>query len=363
MRRMMPISQDVAQHLRFLALASLCWLASCTSTPKVGFLGTLSGSASELGASGRDGVQLAMESEGISLEVCDDHAQEDSAAGCMERFDSMGIRVVVGPMTSNVAKRVAEEAIRRRMLVVSPTVSHSGLSGKDDYFVKLMPENIWQSELLATHMVERRSKSVSILFASTNAAYAEPIAMGIRDALADTGVQVEFLEGYVSGPNLDFTPWISRMKDSSAVVVIGSSMDLGVFQKDNERAGKTLHVHSAQWGMGDDLLRVAGPAAEGMILTGMPEQVARTPEIDALRAKFQARFARSPTFGAVFGWEAAQIAIKLHSGSGTKEALRAVLRDTAFAPLGWRLGLDSLGDPIRLPILCQVRQGRFEKMP
>jgi len=306
-------------------------------------------------------VQLAVEDAGFELVVCDDRAHVDSAAVCMARFDSLSIGVVVGPMTSNVASRVAEEAARREIIVISPTVSAAALSGRDDFFVKLMPENAMQAELLARHLVEKRSRSVSILFSQSNAAYAEPLARRVAEHLVQDGVRVALLEGYADGMKLHFEPWIARMEDSSAVVVIGSSMDLGVFLKERERSGKTLRVHAAQWGMGEDLLRVAGSAADGLVLPGMPEQVSDSRGIQDLRTRFRERFAHTPSFGAVFGWEAAQVALRLVSAPPGRESLRAMLRDTSFAPLGWRLGLDSLGDAKRMPLLCRVRNGRFEE--
>lgn len=361
--RMMPCPLGVPGKPHWIWLACLLGLVACSPAPRIGFLGTLSGPGSELGSSGRDGVQLATESARARLEICDDRANEESAAACMARFDSLGIRVVVGPMTSNVAERVAEEAAKRRIVVVSPTVSSAALSGKDDFFVKLMPNNVEDMDILAEHLVRRRHSSVSILYGEGNAAYAEPVARRLGEILVGKGVDVRLLEGYTGGTSLAFDPWIRRMEDSSAVVVLGPSMDVGVFLKDRDRMGKVLQVHTSHWGMGSDLLRVGGSSAEGVILTGMPEQVSDASGVERLRAQYGERFARPPGYGAVFGWEAAQIALKIAGTPGSHEALRAVLRDTALAPLGWRLGLDSLGDTKRRSILCQVRDGRYEALP
>lgn len=359
---MMPSPLGASGKPRGSSILSACLLglAACSPAPRIGFLGTLSGPGSELGTSGRDGAQLAVEDAGIELVVCDDRADEAAAAACMAWFDSLGIGVVIGPMTSNVAERVTAEATKREIVAISPTVSTTALSGRDDFFVRLMPENAMQAILLARHFVEKRNRSVSILFSKSNAAYAEPLAGRVAELLVQAGVSIGFLEGYAGGRDLHFDSWIARMEDSSAVLVVGSSMDVGVFLKDRERSGKVLHVHSAQWGMGEDLLRVAGSAAEGLVLPGMPEQVSDSREIQELRRRFRERYAHVPSFGAIFGWEAAQVAMRLASAPRGRESLRAVLRDTTFAPLGWRLGLDSFGDARRMPVLCRVRNGRFE---
>lgn len=346
---------------RLIGLAVSCTLlASCSRPGPVGFVGTLSGPASELGASGRDGVQMALEDASVSMLVCDDKAQPDVAGACMAHFDSMGVRVVVGPMTSGVAARIAEEALRRGMIVVSPTVSHPALGGKDDRFLKLMPDNLRQAELLARHELANPPRRAAVLFETRNAAFSETLARRFEQMMRDSGVEILFLEGYTSGPDLDFSPWIARVPDSTTFLVVGSSMDLGVFQKSRAAAGRSLRVLGAQWAMGADLLRVGGASAEGMILVGMPEQVASTTELRHLRERYRDRFAKPPSFGAVFAWEAAQIALRLRAEGGTDATKREVLRDTLYAPLGWPLKLDSLGDSQRWPLLCRVRGGRFE---
>lgn len=357
--RMAQVPTGASSRLCGLVVSCVL-LSSCSRPVPIGFVGTLSGPASELGASGRDGVQMALEDHSVPLLVCDDKAQPDVAGACMAHFDSMGVHVVVGPMTSGVAARVAEEAQRRDMIVVSPTVSHPALGGKDDRFLKLMPDNLRQAEILARSELATRPRRAAVLFETRNAAYSETLARRFEQMMRDSGVEIVFLEGYTSGPDLDFGPWIAKVPDSTSFLVVGSSMDLGVFQKNRVAAGRSLRVVGTQWAMGADLLRVGGESAEGMILVGMPEQVGSTTQLRHLRERYRARFAKPPSFGAVFAWEAAQLALLMRVEADMDAAKRAVLRDTRYAPLGWSLGLDSLGDSQRWPLLCRVRGGRFE---
>lgn len=358
---MRKVPQSHAGVFIAVILIVLMGVMSCTAPAPIGFIGTLSGSASELGASGRDGTQLALEDANVPLVVCDDHGSADSASTCMRRFDSLGVKVVVGPMTSVVAKSVAKEAEARGMYVVSPTVSVSEMSGLDDRFVKLMPENVTQAEILSRHCRKVGVERVAVLYETRNGAFSQPLARRFEQRMREAGAEILFFEGYQGGPSLDFKPWLARIPDSCAILVVGSSMDLGVFQRDRARSGRFLSpVMGVQWSMGTDLLRVGGERAEGMILVGMPEQVGGTPQLEGLRARFKERFGRIPTFGSIFAWEAAQVALRIASGSTLESGCAEVLRDSVYAPLGWSLSLDSLGDTHRMPLLCTVRRGRFE---
>lgn len=345
---------------RLVLMAMWCGLTACSRPGPIGFVGTLSGAASELGASGRDGVQMALEDASVPLVVCDDKGRSEDASACMAHFDSLGVRVVVGPMTSGVAGAMAREADRRGMFVVSPTVSHPDLAGLDDRFLKLMPDNLRQAEILARNESTRGTRQVAVLFETRNAAFSQTLAKRFERLMREAGSEILFVEGYTSGPELDFGPWISRVPDSTTFLVVGSSMDLGVFQQNRGKVGKPLRVVGTQWAMGTDLLRVGGAGAEGMFLVGMHEQVGSTSQLRHLRERYRDRFAKPPSFGAVFAWEAAQIALRLRAGGATDAARREILRDSLYAPLGWPLGLDSLGDTRRWPLLCRVRDGRFE---
>jgi branched-chain amino acid transport system substrate-binding protein len=303
---------------------------------------------------------MALEDASVPLVVCDDRGDSQAAAACMAHFDSAGVRVVVGPMTSGVAVAVAREADRRGMVVVSPTVSHPALGGLDDRFLKLMPDNLRQADILARNEIAHRTRRVAVLFETRNAAFSQTLAGRFERLMREAGSEILFVEGYTSGPELDFGPWISRVPDSTTFLVVGSSMDLGVFQRNREAVGKRLRVLGTQWAMGADLLRVGAAGAEGMFLVGMPEQVGATSQLRHLRDRYRDRFAKPPSFGAVFAWEAAQFALRLRAGDASEASLREVLRDTLYAPLGWPLELDSLGDSRRWPHLCRVRGGRFE---
>lgn len=346
----------------FAAILCLIWgIVSCSAPAPIGFVGTMSGSATELGAAGRDGTQLALEGADVPLVVCNDHGVPDSGVKCIERFDSLGVKVVVGPMTSAVAKEIAREASKRGMFVVSPTVSISELSGIDDRFVKLMPENVSQAEILVRHCRGTGVRRVAVLFETRNRAYSEPLARRFERRMRESGAEIVFFEGYEGGASLDFKPWLKRIPDSCAVLVVGSSMDLGVFQQDRGRSGKSLPlVMGVQWSMGVDLLRVGVEHAEGMILVGMPEQIGDSPQLAELRERYRLRFGRVPNFGTVFAWEAAQVALRIASATSLEHGYATVLHDSAYAPLGWALAIDSLGDAHRLPLLCTVREGRFE---
>ena len=348
---------------RAWSLLAGAWLVGCQDAPRLGFVGTLSGPGSEIGCAARNGMQLLLEDRGVEFDMCDDRESSEHAVSCIRSFKAAGIRGVVGPVLSSVAEAVAEEASRQGILVISPTVSTSRLTGRNDLFVKLSPDNLREAELLASRFLSSDIETVSVFYDVRNAAFTEPLAHLFDSLVRAGGRIVAGLHPYSSGIDLDFSREQASLPESSAVLVICAGMDLGIFQKDLARVGRHLDVYGTHWSLGDDFLRVGGAEAEGTTLVGMREQFDRSPRMIRLRTRFRERFGRDPSFAAVYGWEAAWLALKVLDVEDPIQARDRLLADRTHAPLGWPLMLDSLGDARRSYELCRIRARQYEPLP
>lgn len=347
---------------RWMILGAV-FLVGCGSRESVGFLGTLSGPGAELGLSGRDGALLWAEKASVDLKSCDDQGKKDRARQCLVWMKEQGIRISIGPMTSGVALELPALADSLDMVLVSPTVSTPQLAGRKDRFVTLMPIATTQSERLALHLLDSSELPLVVLHEISNGAYARGLADDLCQRARGAGRSIVLRDSFTSGPNLDFRGILDRIPDSSSVVVVGSGMDLAVFQHQRRVGKRAFKVHATQWAMGMDLLRVSGEVSEGMELVGMKEFRSSTPEYQAFREHFRDRFGKDPSFGAAFGWEAAQLATRLLGRRDLADALAEVAVDSTFKPLGWSLALDSNGDALRRPELFRIVNGEYVECP
>ena len=255
---------------------------------------------------------------------------------------------------------VAAEADRLGVLLISPTVSTAKLSGKNDLFIKLSPDNLGAAELLARRFLSSGVDTVSIFYDLSNPAFSEPIALRFDSIVRSAGKIVLGIHPYTSNVDLDFRRQLAVLPDSSAALLVSTGMDMAVFEKDRARAGMHVELYGTHWALGEDLLRVGGADAEGAILLCMREQFDRNPRMDLMRTEFQKRFGHIPSFGAVFSWEAAWLALRVSSLHDPVAARDLLLGDSAISPLGWSLGLDSMGDSRRSFELCRVHEGQYE---
>lgn len=114
---------------------------------RIGFIGGLAKRVADLGISGRNGVALAVnlrnQSGGINgrkieLIVEDDKQDPEAAKQAIARLLGHKVEAIIGPMTSVIAMAHVPLANEAKMVMVSPTVTTTKLSGLDDYFLRVI---------------------------------------------------------------------------------------------------------------------------------------------------------------------------------------------------------------------------------
>ena len=108
----------------------------------------LSGWSPELGIDGLHGARLAVELRNkaggikgrqIQLIEADDQQDTETARLSITRLIEHKVTAIVGPMTSAMALATAPLANQAQLLMISPTATSNDLSGKDDYFFRVVP--------------------------------------------------------------------------------------------------------------------------------------------------------------------------------------------------------------------------------
>lgn len=132
--------------LKTIILSLFISLSLSCSKPepiKIGFIGALSGRAADLGIGGRNGVQMAIEEinlkggvNGRPLELLmrDDQQNRNVALNQVHDLQKLGVKAIIGPMTSSIAVTIAPYINEAKLVTISPTATTPDLSGKKTTF-------------------------------------------------------------------------------------------------------------------------------------------------------------------------------------------------------------------------------------
>jgi len=353
---------------------------ACSQSLKVGIIAGLTGAQSELGVAGRNGAMFRFEEENARrgmnrfvLVMEDDQNDPERVPGIVTRFRDAGVSVVIGPFTSTIALAVTKE--EPSLLFVSPTASAKRLAGLDDMLVRLLGSMEAAAMKLARGMKERYNLArVAAVWDSNNYIYAEDYLQAFASGW---GADWKNLDGWDS-PNWDQGPLSSKAfnsgsneelilasrflaksaADSVLIIASGSNAASIIRMLHREQYGGLIMV--AGWAITSDLSEWGTNTLEGVVFSQQYDPAFDGPRFVEFQKNFMDRFGAEPSFGAIFGYEAADLVIRA-MGQGSRqnprEIKKKILALDPFEALQGRLQLDSFGDPVRGVFLFQFRSG------
>lgn len=349
----------------------LLQLIGCSPSLNVGIIAGLTGTPSELGVAGRNGALFRFEEENarrgmnrfvISME--DDQNNPERVPEITERFRKAGVSVVIGPFTSTIALAVTTE--EPDLLFVSPTASAKRLAGLDDMLVRLMGSVEAAAKSLAQEMKKRYGlNSIAVVWDSNNSIYAEDYLEAFSSGWgADAGwwlneaTATEGHQGVLSGRSFDakLSSEVHEaacfLVDSGAdsVLIIASGTNTASIVRMLRRENYKGLIMVAGWAITSDLSEWGTETLEGVVFSQQYDPAFTGPQFVEFQNKYMDRFGTAPSFGAIFGYEAADLVIRAMDNSARLDAQglkRSILSLGPFEALQGNLHLDSFGDPQR----------------
>lgn len=331
---------------------------------RIGFLGDL---ISELGAGGRNGAQLAVDTldaeHGVRYELLveDDRNDPNAARAAIASFASRGAAFVVGPMTSTMAVAAVPQANHLGIVLISPTATTDELSAKDDFFFRTAADAPAGARQLARVLRDRGAHSIVVLMDTANGAYSSSFGHAAAVEFLSLGGTVAHELGYRSGDSLDFAETMRQIdgKSSDAVVLVNSPGDAAIVTEHLRRVAPRVVIALSPWGANVQFLQIGGRATEGAIALRAVDIESPLPRMRDFVARYRARFGQIPTTPAVQGYEAVMVGVEAMNRRGG-----ASLRATLSVPGQWAgldgpFSIDAYGDARRVLHMTEVRNGRF----
>lgn len=358
----------------FIILVAL-GLLSCAEKDaiKVGFVAQLTGVQAELGVHERNGVQLAVEeinaaggvvNRPIELIVRDDLGTPEGARRADHELINSDVVAIIGHATSG--QTIAGLAVTNpaRVVMISPTATSPELSIPDDFFFRLLYNLADRARALARHIcVTRKIARIAVLCDADNAAYAKAYQKAFVDRFRSLNGSVTADAEFSSKAQPNFTPIVTRMRASNpdGFLIIAADIDTALIAQQTRLMDWQVPLFTSSWAQTETLINNGGRAVEGLeleIALAMDDQASRYLDFKTI---YQTRFGLSPSFGAVLGYETAQVlAEALEKTGGKAQGLPQVLINIKnFNGLSDTFSFDPNGDVIRPFYMGVIRDGKY----
>jgi len=357
--------------VRLLVLAAVALACGRREPIRVGMVSGLTGRHSDLGISSRNGATLAVseinQAGGIAgrkleLIVRDDGQDPERARRAVSELVSAGVVAMIGHATSSMAAATLPIVDRAQVLMVSPTVSSTDFSGRDDWFVRVMVANDVAARRLAQAAAERAHlRRAAVIQDTTNASYSRTFAAAFRQGLeARGGTVVDFTFASRGGASFAALAEESLRSGADGVMVIANALDTAAIFQQLRKRSATVKLLGSDWGFSQEILAQGGEAAEGALFPQAVNMMDASPRFRSFLDAYDARFHRPADFAAVVSYEAVQLLAAGLRRDATRVGIRrAVLELGTVQGLQGPIRLDRFGDVDRRIYLFTVNHGRM----
>lgn len=338
---------------------------------KIGFIAGTSGRVADLGVGGRNGVILATEkinSSGgidgrkIELVLRDDQQDPVRARAAAEYLVAENVKAILGPMTSSMAREVVPYGNKHRLVIFGGTVATNELTGKDDYFFRVIAPTRQYASASAKYQIDRGLRRFVVAYDLRNSAYTESWLNDYRAAIEQGGGKVIKAISFESSNNVPFDRIVSELLGAApdCVVLASNSVDTANFVQQVRKRNKKVALAASEWAGTERFIQLAGRAAEGVVLGQYLDRYGTQPAYQEFRRDYLKRFSQEPGYPGLVSYNAAMVLYKAIAHQRPDEDLKqALLRIRSYDGLQEPITFDAYGDANARPYIIKVQDGKF----
>ncbi len=364
----------MATVYRILIVLCLAILSACQKNEplRIGFVGGLTGKVADLGVAGRNGALLAVEQRNavggingrhVELVVKDDEQNPETAKSVVGELISQNIELLIGPMTSGMAMAVLPQINASKSILLSPTATTTGLSGKDDNFFRVIGTTAGYASKSARFQLEKLGiRTVAVIYDSTNIAYSESWLNDFSAAFTGLGGKIVLVKSFSSGKDSVFFPLAKELLAAKpdSVLIITNTVDAALICQQLRKLAPGQRIALAEWASTERFLELAGTTAEGVVVSHFLDRNDTSQRFKDFMTSYRARFNQDPGFAGVAGYDAAQVALEAFAIRSKGQSIKeTIITKRSFLGVQAPLNIDRFGDSDRNTFVSVIKGSQY----
>jgi branched-chain amino acid transport system substrate-binding protein len=334
-------------------------------TIKIGFNAPLTGFAAADGLSAKIGAQLAVDqanAEGgingvqIELVVYDDQASPKNSMTIANKLIGQDkVNIGISGSYSGATRAAAGVYQAAGIPFISAYAVHPDITRAGDYVFRTSFVGEVQGRAGAKLVGEILGKKKVVLIVLKND-FGKSLANGFKEVASQFGITVvgEYEYGI---KDRQFGPIVSKVKADApdAIYATGYFFTAGPLVNQLRAAGVTVPVIGQEGYDSQKFIDIAGPAAEGVIITTSLDRDSKSPETRDFISAFEKIAGYKADMVAASGHTAAKVAIAAMRkvGAGDPKAIRDAIASITLQASTGKISFNSLGE-VRKDVQVQV---------
>lgn len=341
-----------------LAIAFAALFTGCDSGPErlqLGVAGPMTGTDAAFGAQLKNGVEQAVadinaaggiNGQQIELTVGDDAADPRQGVSVANNFLGEGVHFVVGHFNSGVSMPASEVYVDNGILMITPSSTNPMITERKLWNVfRTCGRDDQQGGVAGKYIADNlKDKKVAIVHDKTT--YGKGLADETKKAMNNGGVTEILYEGVGAGEK-DFTALVSKLKNAGVEVLYWGGVHTagGLVLRQMRDQGVNAVFMSGDGIASDEFAAIAGPGAEGTLMTFGPDPQKR-PEAKEIIERFEARNYKPEAY-TLYSYAAVQIlkqAIEATKSTDPKTVAAYMRTGVVFNTVIGDIAFDDKGD-------------------
>lgn len=341
---------------------------------KVGVLAPLSGFAAADGKSVLTGTEIALEEintrggllgRRVELVVYDDQADPKQAVSFARRLVELDrVSFIVGGSYSGASLAAAPVANDAGVLFLAAYAVHPDVTRGKPFAFRMGLLGPVQGRVGAQLVQDLGLKRVAILTIQND--FGRALEAGFREHAARVGLELVFGELYPPGTQ-NFTPVLARVRASGADVLYASGYyaEAANLVRQARALGLRIPIIGQEGYDSPKFLELAGPAAEGVLLTTTLDRDSRSPEVQDFLKKYRVKAGIPADMVAASGYSALKVLAAAIQKAGRLDPSAVAWTLKSMANLDTAVGhiyrFTDDGDPVKTVTVQVVRKGEFRR--
>jgi len=341
---------------------------------RIGVVGTMTGSQSDLSISGRRGLEMALvevnNSGGINgrlleFEVKDDLNDANRAKTIVKEFVDEGIQIVIGHYTSGMMLAAYEEVNKYDILYLGPTISADGLSQLDDNFIRFIASTKEQAQIINKVALSENEKTFIVIIDEKNIGFNQSLYSNFETILSSNDGVIKDVFEYTeldSHTINEIKDFVMMNSSVDSIFMISNARDLGMIAQEIRKVGSEIELYGPLWSHTMDLLRFGGEFAEGTKVVSAIDYKSESEEFINFASKYKERYGRDAAFSSIYSYEtfmALAEALKDIDNITAEEVKEKIIEIGTFEGLQQSFYIDEFGDNTRDYMMDKIIDGSF----
>src|SRR6266446_5255402 len=343
----------------------LAFADNASAQVKLGVGGPMTGGSAAFGAQLKNGVEEAIADinsaggilgQKLQVFVGDDRADPKEGVSVANKFVGEGVKFVVGHFNSGVTIPASEVYQENGMLVITPAATNPKVTERNMWNIFRTCGRDDQQGPVAGGIIADKFKGKRVAVVHDKTTYGFGLAEETRKAMNAKGVKEVLFEGVNVGDK-DYSALVSKIKAGRADLVYwGGLHDTGglILRQLRDQGVKATFM-GADGITDDEFAAIAGPGAEGTLMTFGPDPRKR-PEAKDVVAKFRAKNFEPQAY-TLYSYAAVQIikqAAEAAKSLDPKKVAAQIKSGQKFKTVIGDLSYDKKGDVTRIDYTVYV---------